>query len=216
MKLFLDTADTEAIRRARDTGLLDGVTTNPSLVARAGKPFTAVLEEICRLVDGPVSAEAVAHDAAGIVAAAAEIARIAPNIVVKVPMTVEGIRAVKTLESERGIRTNVTMIFSAAQAFLAAKAGAAYVSIVLSRLDAVGHESRQLVDDTMRLLGHGSYSAEVIAGSVKTQNSVLDCLRAGVHIATLPESLFFQLFRHPLTDAGLAEFDRDWALVSQG
>lgn len=213
MKIFLDTADIEEIRRANDTGLLDGVTTNPTLVAKAGKPFYQLVEEICAIVSGPVSAEAVADTAEDMINEACSISRIAKNVVVKIPMTVQGMKAVSILEADRGVHVNVTMIFSATQAYLAAKAGASYVSIVLSRLDAVGNESDILVADTMRMLSHYDYQAKVIAGSVKTQNHVLSCLRSGVDIATLPPSLFFQMFKHPLTDSGLAEFSRDWAGV---
>ena len=213
MKIFLDTADIEAIKRANDTGLLDGVTTNPTLIAITGKTFYKTVEEICKLVKGPVSAEAVAETAEDMVKEACAISQVAPNVVVKIPMTVDGLKAVKTLENERGVHVNVTMIFSTTQAHLAAKAGASYISIVLSRLDAVGNESSILVEDTMRMLGNYDYKAEVIAGSLKTQNHILSCLRAGVDIATVPENLFIQMFRHPLTDSGLADFKKDWARV---
>jgi transaldolase len=213
MKIFLDTADIEAIKRANDTGLLDGVTTNPTLVAKTGRPFHQTLEDICRVVQGPVSAEAVADGFEDMVREACSLKQIAGNIVVKIPMTVDGLKAVKVLEHEKEVPVNVTMVFSATQAYLAAKAGASYVSIVLSRLDAVGNESDILVADTMRIMGNRDYKAEIIAGSMKTQNHVLSCLRAGVDIVTIPESLFFQMFKHPLTDSGLAEFEKDWAGV---
>lgn len=213
MKIFLDTADIEAIKRANDTGLLDGVTTNPTLIAKTGKTFHRIVEEICNVLSGPVSAEVVAETAADMLKEACEISQVAPNVVVKIPMTVEGMKAVKTLEKEKGIHVNVTMIFSTTQAHLAAKAGASYISIVLSRLDAVCNESSILVEDTMRMLANYDYKAEVIAGSLKTQNHILSCLRAGVDIATVPENLFFQMFQHPLTDSGLADFKRDWARV---
>ena len=193
MKIFLDTADIEAIKRANETGLLDGVTTNPTLIAKTGKTFYRTVEEICKVVKGPVSAEAVAETAEDMVIEACAISQVAPNVVVKIPMTVEGMKAVRTLENEKGIHVNVTMIFSVTQAHLAAKAGASYISIVLSRLDAVCNESSILVEDTMQMLANYDYKAEVIAGSVKTQNHILSCLRAGVDIATVPESLFFQL-----------------------
>jgi transaldolase len=213
VKIFLDTADIEAIKRANDTGLLDGVTTNPTLIAKTGKTFHRIVEEICNVLSGPVSAEVVAETAADMLKEACEISQVAPNVVVKIPMTVEGMKAVKTLEKEKGIHVNVTMIFSTTQAHLAAKAGASYISIVLSRLDAVCNESSILVEDTMRMLANYDYKAEVIAGSLKTQNHILSCLRAGVDIATVPENLFFQMFQHPLTDSGLADFKRDWARV---
>lgn len=210
MKIFLDTADIEGIRRAKDTGLLDGVTTNPTLIAKTGKPFYKIVKEICDIVDGPVSVEAVADSAEDMVKEAYKISQIAKNVVVKIPMTVEGVKIVKMLEGEKDIRVNVTMIFSTTQAYLAAKAGASYISIVLSRLDAVCNESNILVVDTMQMFANYDYKSEVIAASLKTQNHVLNCLRAGVDIATVPENLFFQMFKHPLTDSGLAEFTRDW------
>jgi transaldolase len=213
VKIFLDTADIEAIKRANETGLLDGVTTNPTLIAKTGNTFYRTVEEICKVVKGPVSAEAVAETAEDMVIEACAISQVAPNVVVKIPMTVEGMKAVRTLENGKGIHVNVTMIFSVTQAHLAAKAGASYISIVLSRLDAVCNESSILVEDTMQMLANYNYKAEVIAGSVKTQNHILSCLRAGVDIATVPESLFFQMFRHPLTDSGLAGFKKDWARV---
>ena len=213
MKIFLDTADIEAIKRANDTGLLDGVTTNPTLIAKTGKTFYKIVEEICNVLKGPVSAEVVAETAEDMLKEACAISQVAPNVVVKIPMTVEGMKAVKTLENEKAIHVNVTMIFSITQAHLAAKAGASYISIVLSRLDAVCNESNILVEGTMQMLANYDFKAEVIAGSLKTQNHILSCLRAGVDIATVPENLFFQMFQHPLTDSGLADFKKDWARV---
>jgi transaldolase len=213
MKLFLDTADPEAIRRAQATGLLDGVTTNPSLVAKQGGDFRALVSEICRLVPGPVSAEAVGETAEGLVAEASELAALAPNVVVKLPMTVAGCTAARLLEQEKGVRVNLTMVFSPTQALLAMKTGASYVSIVLSRLDAVGIESDALVRDAVTIKRNYGFASQLIAGSVKTQNHLLSCLRAGVDIATVPEALFFQMFEHPLTEAGLAQFARDWATL---
>jgi transaldolase len=213
VKIFLDTADIEAIKRANDTGLLDGVTTNPTLIAKTGKTFYKIVEEICNVLKGPVSAEVVAETAEDMLKEACAISQVAPNVVVKIPMTVEGMKAVKTLENEKAIHVNVTMIFSITQAHLAAKAGASYISIVLSRLDAVCNESNILVEGTMQMLANYDFKAEVIAGSLKTQNHILSCLRAGVDIATVPENLFFQMFQHPLTDSGLADFKKDWARV---
>ena len=205
MKIFLDTGDVEAVRRVADTGLLDGVTTNPSHVARTGRRLRDIVKEICAIVAGPVSVEVLSE--------ARDLAGIAPNVAVKVPLTVEGLKAVPILEGRHQIQANVTMVFSAAQAFLAMKAGASYVSIVLSRLDAVGHESEILVQDAVMIRNNYAFDAEIIAGSVKTQNHVLACLRGGIDIATLPPELFFQMFQHPLTDAGLAQFARDWQKV---
>lgn len=213
MKIFLDTGDVEAIKKAYDTGLVDGVTTNPSHIARTGRKFQDVVKEICSIVPGPVSAEAVAEGADELIAAAEKIAAIASNVVIKIPMTPEGLKAVPVLEQQKGIKTNVTMIFSSTQAFLAMKAGASFISIVLSRLDAVANESNILVEDAVLIKANYGFASEIIAGSVKTQNHVLDCLRAGIDIATVNPELFRQLYKHPLTDSGLAKFARDWESV---
>jgi transaldolase len=215
MKIFLDTGDVESVRRAAETGLLDGVTTNPSHIARTGRRFREIVQEICGIVAGPVSAEVLSETAEGMVREARDIAGIAPNVVVKIPMTIEGLQAVPVLEREHRIKTNVTMVFSSTQVFLAMKAGASFVSIVLSRLDAVGNESEILVRDAATIRNNYAFDSEIIAGSVKTQNHVLACLRAGIDIATMNPELFFQMFQHPLTDAGLAQFARDWAKVPQ-
>jgi transaldolase len=210
MKLFLDIGDVEAIQRAQDTGLLDGVTTNPSHLAKVGKPVNSILETICRICPGPISAEVMAEDAPGMIAEARDLAGIASNIAIKLPLTVEGLKAVPVLEKE-GIKCNVTMIFSATQAFLAMKAGASFISIVLSRLDAIANESEILVADAALTRDNFGFASEIIAGSMKTQNHVLYCLRAGIDIATVPPDLFFQMYKHNLTDAGLAQFKTDWA-----
>ena len=213
MKVFLDTADVEAIRRANDTGLLDGITTNPMKIVETGKPFYGVIEEICSIVSGPVSAEAVAHSAEDIVREAEKLAAIAPNVVNKVPMNVEGLKAAAILEQEKDIRVNVTMVFSADQALLAMKTGATFVSIVLSRLDKIGSESEILVDDTVTVKENYGFTSEVLAASLKTRNHVLSCMRYGADIISVPESLFFEMFHHPLTDQALAEFDEVWSKV---
>ncbi len=213
MKLFLDTADVTSIRRASATGLLDGVTTNPSHVAKAGRIFEDVIEEICSLVPDHVSVEAVADSTEGLVAAARRLVSIGRQVVIKIPMTPDGLRAVPVLEREHRIRTNVTMVFSPTQALLAMKAGASFVSIVLSRLENVAIESDRLIDDTMTIKRQYGFKSEIIAGSLKTQPTLLHCLRAGVDIATIPEELFNLLFQHPLTEMGLAQFNRDWAQV---
>jgi len=215
MKIFFDSADVEAIRRAHATGLVDGVTTNPSKIAQTGRKFTDVVKKICSIVPGPVSVEAMADTAEGLIKEAEKNAQLAPNVVVKIPMTVEGLKAVPVLELQKDIRVNVTMVFSSTQAYLAMKAGASYVSIVLSRLDACGNESDILVQDAVTIKHNYGFTSEIIAGSLKTQNHILSCLRAGVDIATIPESLFFQLFKHPLTDAGLAQFAKDWEKVPE-
>jgi transaldolase len=213
MKIFLDSADADAIREAADTGLVDGVTTNPTYIAKSGKNFKSVVEEICKIVPGPVSAEAMAETADGMIKEAVEIASIAPNVVVKIPMNVEGLKAVPVLEQQKNVKTNVTMVFSSTQAFLAMKAGASLVSIVLSRLDAIANESIILVEDAVAIKQNYGYRSEVLAASIKTQNHVLQCLRAGVDVVTMPPQLFFQMYKHNLTDAGLEAFRQDWEKV---
>lgn len=211
MKIFLDSADVDAIRRVHDTGLLDGVTTNPSHIAKSGRKFADVVAEICHITGGPVSAEAMSESTEGLVDEALRIAAIAPNVVIKIPMTVEGLKAVGVLRNQdKPVRTNVTMVFSSTQAYLAMKAGADFVSIVLSRLDAVANESYILVEDAVTIKQHYGYESQVLAGSMKTQNHVLACLRSGADIVTVPEALFFRMFKHPLTDSGLAQFAKDW------
>jgi transaldolase len=213
MKLFLDTGDVEAVREAAETGLLDGVTTNPSHIAKTGRTFTEVVKEMCEIVSGPVSAEVLSETADGMIAEAQDVAALAPNVVVKIPMTVEGMKAVPVLEEGKQIKTNVTMVFSSTQAFLAMKAGASFVSIVLSRLDAIANESDILIDDAVTIRDSYGFASEIIGGSMKTQNHVLACLRAGVDIVTVNPTLFFQMFKHPLTDLGLAQFAEDWKNV---
>jgi transaldolase len=213
MKIFLDTGDAEAIRKANATGLIDGVTTNPSHIAKTQRKFTDVVKEICSILPGPVSVEAVSDTADKLVEEAVQLASIAPNVVVKIPMTVEGLKAVPVLEEQKKVMTNVTMIFSSTQSFLAMKAGASFVSIVLSRLDAVATESDILVEDAVIIRNNFGFDSEIIAGSIKTQNHILACLRAGVDIATINPDLFFQMFKHPLTTEGLAQFAKDWEKV---
>ena len=213
MKIFLDTANVDAIKKASETGLIDGVTTNPSIIAKSGKKFKEVLQEICQIVPGPVSAEGNAETLDDMIDEARQLAATAPNVVVKILMSARGMQAVKVLESEN-IKTNVTMVFSSTQAYLAMKAGASYVSIVLSRLDAVANESDYLVADTMQIKENYAFDSEIIAASIKTQNHVLTCLRQGVDIVTIPDNLFFQMFKHPLTDAAQAAFKKDWQKLS--
>jgi transaldolase len=213
MKIFLDTADVNAVRRVQATGLLNGVTTNPSHVAKAGRVFEDVIQDICKLVPEHVSVEAVADTLEGLVAEARRLAGFGPQIVIKIPMTHEGLCAVPILEREHRIRTNVTMVFSPTQAMLAMKAGASFVSIVLSRLENVAIESDRLIEDTMAIKRQYGFTSEIIAGSLKTQPTLLCCLRAGVDIATVPEDVFNLMFEHPLTQMGLAQFERDWEEV---
>ena len=213
MKIFLDTADVGAIRRANDTGLLDGVTTNPSKIVESGRSFFEVVREICSIVKGPVSAEAVADTAEEIIARAEELAALAPNVVNKVPMTPEGLKAACILERDRGLRVNVTMVFSADQACLAMKTGATFVSLVLSRLDRIAGDSTVLLEDTMRIKTNYGFTSGILAASLKTRQHVLACMKAGIDIVSIPEALFFELFEHPLTEQGLQAFERDWGKV---
>ena len=213
MKIFLDSSDVQAIRKASETGLISGVTTNPSIIAKSGRKFLEVVQDISVIIRDHISVEVMAEDAEGMVREALEHKKIGSQIAIKVPMTVEGLKAVPILEKEKNIRVNVTMVFSPTQAFLAMKAGASFVSIVLSRLDAVAIESVHLVKDTMLIKNNYGFKSEIIAGSVKTQNQLLDCLRAGVDIATIPPSLFDQMYLHPLTDSGIAGFKKDWEKV---
>ncbi len=213
MKLFLDTANVAAIRRAQDTGLLRGVTTNPVKIAETGKDFLKLMEQICSVVSGPVSAEAVAHRAGDIIRVAEKLSSISPNIVIKVPMNVEGLKAASILEKEKDIRVNVTMVFSADQATLAMMTGATFVSLVLSRLDAIGSESEILLEDTVAIKKNYAFSSEILAASLKTRNHAINCFRAGVDAISVPESLFFEMFDHPLTIQALAQFDEAWKKV---
>lgn len=215
MKIFLDTADVEAVRKAQGTGLLDGVTTNPSKIAETGRNFREVVAEICEICPGPISAEAMADSTENLVKEAESLAEIAPNIVVKVPMTVPGLTAASILEKEKNIRVNVTMVFSSTQTLLAMKTGASYVSVVLSRLDAVANESDILVEDAVLLKSNYGFKSEIIAASLKTQNHVLTSQRAGADIITIPDTLFFQMFNHPLTDIGLGQFAEVWKKVTK-
>jgi transaldolase len=209
MKIYLDTADVEAIRKAYDTGLLDGITTNPSKIEETGRGFFEVIREICSIVPGPVSAEAVADTTSEIVENAERLSALAPNVVNKVPMSVEGLKAAAILE-KKGMRVNVTMVFSPDQACLAMKTGAFIVSLVLSRLDKIAGDSVSLVEDTVRIKKNYGFVSNVLAASLKTRQHALSCMRAGADIISVPESLFFEMFRHPLTDQGLAEFEKDW------
>ncbi len=209
MKIFLDSADIESIKRANDTGLLDGITTNPSKILESGKKFHEVLKEICKIVKGPVSAEAVADKAEDIVKEAVIIAGLAPNIVIKVPMTPEGLKASRML-GEKNIKVNVTMVFAPDQVLLALKTNPAFVSIVLSRLDKIGGDVIGLINDSVIIKENYGFKGEILAASIKNRANVIDCMRAGVDIVSIPESIFFEMFKHPLTDQGLSEFDVAW------
>ncbi len=212
MKLFIDTANVDEIREAYALGVIYGVTTNPSLIAKEGRNFTEVVKEIASIVDGPISAEAVSLDAPGMVAEAVELAAIHPNIVVKIPMTQEGLKAVKTL-AQKNIRTNVTLIFSANQALLAARAGATYVSPFVGRLDDISQEGMELVYDIMEIFDRFQLQTQVIVASVRHPVHVAAAARAGAHIATVPYKVIMQMIDHPLTEAGIAKFLKDWETV---
>jgi len=209
MKFFIDTANVEEIKKGIALGMVDGVTTNPSLVAKEPRPFVEILKDICELVDGPVSAEVISLDAEGMVAEARELVKIADNIVVKIPMIEEGLKAVKQLAAE-GIRTNVTLVFSASQALLAAKAGATYVSPFVGRLDDISVNGLDLISDIMTILRNYGFATEVIVASVRNPMHVVESALLGADIATLPYKVIAQLAKHPLTDIGMQQFLADW------
>lgn len=209
MKFFIDTANLDEIKQGVDMGMVDGVTTNPSLVAREGRPFHDILKEICRVVDGPVSAEVVSLDAPGMLKEARELAAMSDKIVVKIPMIVEGMKAVKQLTAE-GIHTNVTLIFSVAQALLAAKAGATYVSPFVGRIDDISLPGMDLVSDIMTVYSNYGYQSEVIVASIRSPMHVVDAALIGADIATIPFKVIAQLAKHPLTDIGMEQFLADW------
>ena len=212
MKFFIDTADVNEIKEAHALGLVDGVTTNPSLIAKSGRKFEDVIKEITGIVDGPISAEVIALDHAGMIKEAKALAAIHENIVVKVPMTPEGLKATKAL-TDKGINTNVTLIFSAMQALLAAKAGATYVSPFVGRLDDISHDGMNLIGDIRTIFDNYGYDTEIIVASVRNPVHVLDAALIGADIATIPYSVIMQLSRHPLTDAGIKKFLEDWEKV---
>lgn len=214
MKLFIDTANVEDIRKANDMGVICGVTTNPSLIAKEGRDFNEVIKEITSIVDGPISGEvkATTTDAEGMVKEGREIAAIHPNMVVKIPMTVEGLKAVKVLSAE-GIKTNVTLVFSANQALLAARAGATYVSPFLGRLDDINQPGISLIEDIVTIFDNYGLETEIIAASVRSTVHVNDCALAGADIATIPYSVIEQMTKHPLTDQGIEKFQKDYKAV---
>lgn len=212
MKFFIDTANIDEIKKAAGWGLVDGVTTNPSLVAREKRSFKEIIEEICSIVDGPVSAEAVSLDSKGLIKEARELSKIHKNIVVKVPMTLDGLHAVKTVSAE-GIKTNVTLVFSALQALLAAKAGATYVSPFVGRLDDISHTGMELISQILDIYDNYGFASEVIVASIRHPIHVLDSAAMGAHVATIPFKVLEQLSKHPLTDAGIKKFLEDWEKV---
>ena len=214
MKFFLDTANLEAIKKVAAMGLLDGVTTNPTLISKEEGKFKDILLNICEVVNGPVNGEVVATDAEGMITEGRELAKIHSNIIVKIPMTRDGMVAVRKLASEN-IRTNVTLIFSAPQALIAAKAGASYVSPFLGRLDDISHIGMDLLRQIVAIFDNYEFETEVLAASLRNPLHVVDAALAGADISTLPPKVFDQLFNHPLTDIGLKNFLADWEKVKQ-
>lgn len=212
MKFFIDTANINEIKKAWDVGVIDGVTTNPSLISRENRDPVELLKEICGIVDGPVSAEAVSITAEDMVKEAQSLSKMHENIVVKIPMTEDGLKAVKKL-SGMGIKTNVTLIFSPGQALLAAKAGATYVSPFVGRLDDISHTGLDLVSDMIRIFDNYMFDTEIIVASIRNPLHVIDAAKTGAHIATIPYSVITQLIKHPLTDIGIEKFLRDWEKV---
>jgi transaldolase len=214
MNLFLDTADTAVLRTLAATGLVDGVTTNPTLIAKYGRPMREVIAEICSLVEGPVSAEVAATEVEGMLAEGRTLAGIAPNVVVKLPLTKDGLIATRVL-AEEGVQTNVTLCFSANQALLAAKAGATYVSPFIGRLDDIGEDGMQLIHDIRAIYDNYAFDTEILAASMRTADHVQAAAIAGADCATLPPAVFEALFKHPLTEQGLELFMADWARTGQ-
>ena len=212
MKFFIDTANIDEIRKAWELGLIDGVTTNPSLIAKENGDPVAIFTEICSIVDGPVSAEVVGLKADEMIREAESLSKIHHNIVVKIPMIEEGIKAVKKL-SGMGIRTNVTLVFSPSQALIAAKAGASFVSPFVGRLDDISHVGMELVSDIIGIYDNYLFETEVIVASIRNPIHVVDAARMGAHISTIPYSVIIQMMKHPLTDIGLAKFLKDWEKV---
>ncbi len=209
MKFFIDTANINEIKQAVAMGMVDGVTTNPSLIAKESKPFEQILQEIVEVVDGPISAEVIALDADGMVAEGKKLAAIHPNIVIKIPMITEGLKAVRAL-SQDGVKTNVTLVFSASQALLAAKAGASYVSPFVGRLDDISQNGMDLIQDVLTIYDNYGYATEIIVASVRHPMHVVESALIGAHIATIPFKVIAQLAKHPLTDLGMKQFLADW------
>ena len=212
MKLFIDTANVDYIREANDLGVICGVTTNPSLIAKEGRDFKEVVTEITSIVDGPISAEVISMEAKGMVEEALELAKIHPNIVIKIPMCAEGLKATKILHA-KGVKTNVTLIFSAVQALLAARAGATYVSPFLGRLEDIGQDGMILIEDIAEIFDLHGIDTEIIAASIRHPIHVLEAAKAGAHIATVPYNILMQMINHPLTKSGIERFLKDWESV---
>ncbi|MBW1900721.1 MAG: fructose-6-phosphate aldolase [Deltaproteobacteria bacterium] len=209
MKFFIDTANIDEIKKANELGMVDGVTTNPSLIAKEGREFKGLIKEICDIVDGPVSAEVVSVDAQGMVRESKELAELADNIVVKIPLIEEGLKATKILAQE-GIKINVTLCFSPLQALMAAKAGAAYISPFVGRLDDISHRGMELAEQIIAIYNSYGFETEVIVASIRNPIHVLDAALMGADISTIPYKVIQQLIKHPLTDIGLDKFLADW------
>jgi transaldolase len=214
MRFFVDTADIDAIRELHDLGMVDGVTTNPSLILKSGRDIAEVTREICDLVEGPVSAEVVAGDAAGMIREGKHLAQIAPNIAVKVPLTWDGLKACKAL-SDDGHMVNVTLCFTAAQAILAAKAGATFISPFIGRLDDLGLNGMELISDIRTIYDNYGYETNLLAASIRSVNHIVDCARIGADVITAPPAVIRAMASHVLTDKGLEQFNADWAKTGQ-
>lgn len=214
MKFFVDTADVSEINELNEAGLVDGVTTNPSLIAKSGRDFLEVTKEICGLVDGPVSAEVTALEAAGMLTEGRKLAKIADNVVIKLPLTFEGLKACRTLSGE-GIKTNVTLCFSANQGLLAAKAGASFISPFIGRLDDLGVDGMELIENLRIIYDNYGFQTEILAASIRSADHVQQCALAGADVATVPPGVLKGLVRHKLTDAGLEAFLADWKKTGQ-
>jgi transaldolase len=214
MEIYIDTAEIDAIKKYWDMGVIDGVTTNPTLIARSGRVFSEVVAEIAEVVKGPISVEAVSTTAEELVEESKKLAEYGDHIVIKIPMTAEGLKATKEL-SKIGIKTNVTLVFSASQALLAAKAGATYVSIFVGRLDDRGHEGMDVVWETSQIFQNYEMESKIITASIRHPRHVIEAAKAGSHVATVPPSILDKMLEHPLTDDGLRRFAEDWAKVSK-
>ncbi|WP_417309698.1 fructose-6-phosphate aldolase [Devosia sp.] len=214
MKFFVDTAEIKDIKDLNETGLLDGVTTNPSLIAKSGRDFKEVIAEICSIIEGPVSAEVASTEYDGMVAEGEHLAKIADNVVIKLPLTVDGLKACKHFTS-KGIKTNVTLCFSANQALLAAKVGATYISPFIGRLDDINLDGVELIENIRQIYDNYAYSTEILAASIRTPNHITEVALAGADVATIPPAVIYKLADHPLTKAGLDAFVKDWKSTGQ-
>jgi transaldolase len=212
MKIFIDTADVDAIREYAEIGIVDGVTTNPSLIAKTGRKFEEVVREICDIVDGPISAEAVAMEAPAMIEETRQLAKIHDNIVVKIPLTAEGLKTVSVVSKE-GIKTNVTLCFSSPQALLAAKSGATYISPFVGRLDDISIEGMGLIEEIVEIYDNYDYDTEVLVASIRNPLHFVEAARMGAHVSTVPPKVLGQLLKHPLTDNGIEKFLADWEKV---